>query len=316
MRISRRSIIDLSLLVLVNALWAVQYPAYKVVGERMGPVTASAWIFLLATLVLLPFLRRERTDNPNPGVARSSRGHSLLDRRNLLGFIFIGVVGLIPASALLAWGERCSTASNASLIYLTVPIITAVMASIILKERMTWVRWLSLLISIAGVLILSNIDWRHLDLAQAGFLVGNLLVLLACVASSFYNVYSKELLRRFQPLEVLIYGYAIALVFSVPFLIWVERFSFSGVRAYTGNTWFALLALSILSWGLAMVLWMFLLKRLDVSQASVSIYLLPFLGVLISALTLKERITTATVVGGLVTLMGTILVTTTEPTSM
>jgi drug/metabolite transporter (DMT)-like permease len=61
---------------------------------------------------------------------------------------------------------------------------------------------------------------------------------------------------------------------------------------------------------------MFLLKRLDVSQASVSIYLLPFLGVLISALTLKEKMTTATVAGGFVTLLGTILITTTEPSSV
>jgi len=190
------------------------------------------------------------------------------------------------------------------------------MAAIILKEKMTWVRWVSLLISIVGVLILSKVDVRHLDLAQTQFLFGNLLVLFACVASSFYNVYSKELLSRFQPLEVLIYGYVIALVFSVPFLVWVERFSISEIRGYTVVTWIALLVLSILSWGLAMVLWMFLLKRLDVSQASVSIYLLPFLGVLISALTLKEKITTATVVGGLVTLVGTILITTSEPSSV
>lgn len=315
MQFSRRSIIDLSLLVLVNALWAVQYPAYKVVSSAMGPVTASAWIFLFATLVLLPFLFKERTRKANPTVDQSSGEHSLLARRNLMGFVFIGVIGLVPASALLAWGEHWSTASNASLIYLTVPIITAIMAAIILKEKMTWVKWLSLLISISGVLILSNIDPRHLDLAQTQFLVGNLLVLSACVASSFYNVYSKELLSRFQPLEVLIYGYLIALIVSVPFLVWVERFSLSDVRAYTANTWVALLVLSILSWGLAMVLWMFLLKRLDVSQASVSIYLLPFLGVLISALTLKEKITTPTVVGGLVTLMGTILIMTTEPSS-
>ena len=156
MRISRRSTIDVSLLVLVNALWAVQYPAYKVVSERMGPLTASAWIFLVATLVLLPFLFRERTRHADPGADRDSGGHSFLDRRNLVGFIFIGVIGLVPASALLAWGERRSTASNASLIYLTVPIITAIMASIILKEKMTWVRWVSLLISISGVLILSE----------------------------------------------------------------------------------------------------------------------------------------------------------------
>jgi drug/metabolite transporter (DMT)-like permease len=64
-----------------------------------------------------------------------------------------------------------------------------------------------------------------------------------------------------------------------------------------------------------MVLWMFLLKRLDVSQASVSIYLLPFLGVLISAITLKERITPAMIVGGFITLAGTILITSFEPTS-
>src|SRR5215472_5105258 len=183
MRISRRSIVDLSLLVLVNALWAVQYPAYRVVSRRMGPLTASAWIFLLATLVLLPFLFRERTRNPNLKLDPSPGEHSLLDRRNLVGFIFIGVIGLVPASALLAWGERWSTASNASLIYLTVPIITAIMAAFILKEKMTWARWVSLLISVVGVLILSNIDVRHLDLARSEFLVGNLLVLFACVAS-------------------------------------------------------------------------------------------------------------------------------------
>ena len=59
---------------------------------------------------------------------------------------------------------------------------------------------------------------------------------------------------------------------------------------------------------------MFLLKRLDVSQASVWIYLLLFLGVLISALTRQEPITPAMIVGGLITLAGTILITSFEPT--
>jgi drug/metabolite transporter (DMT)-like permease len=54
------------------------------------------------------------------------------------------------------------------------------------------------------------------------------------------------------------------------------------------------------------------LKRIDVSQASVSIYLLPFLGVLISSLTLHEPITGPMILGGLITLAGAILVTATE----
>jgi drug/metabolite transporter (DMT)-like permease len=322
-KLSRRSVIDVSLLVLVNAMWAAQYSAYKVASEKMGPVTVSAWIFLFASMVLLPFLaweRRQTHVQGTPDGPLSASGEfsdrSLLKGQNAIGFLMIGVLGLIPASAFLAWGESRSSASNAALVYLTVPIITALLASAILKERMSLARWASLFVSLVGVLILSDFDWHHLQLASSKYLLGNILVLVACASSSFYNVYCKELLRRFTPLEVLIYGYVLAFAVSVPLVSWVEHFSLPEIRNFHASTWLALIVLSALSWGLAMVLWMFLLKRLDVSQASVSIYLLPFLGVLISALTLKEKITTAMIVGGLVTLAGTILITATEPTSM
>jgi len=321
MRISRRSALDVSLLVLVNGMWAGQYAAYKVATEKLGPITVSAWTFLLAILVLLPFLivERRRLRNspalrPAPGHAPEGLNRSLWGKRNLLGFLMIGVAGLIPASAVLAWGIERSTASNAALIYLTMPIMTAVLASLILHEKMSLVRWSSLVVSLTGVLILSDFSWRHLDVASSKFLVGNLLVLVACACSSFYNVYCKELLRRFTPLEVLVYGYLLALVISLPLLVWAEPLSLREVRDYGSAVWMALAVLSVFSWGLAMVIWMFLLKRLDVSQASVSIYLLPFLGVLISAVTLGEKITLTMVVGGAVTLAGTILITSLEPT--
>lgn len=320
MAVSRRTVVDVGLLVLVNTMWAAQYAAYKVATEKMGPVTVSAWTFLIAAVVLLPFLLRERgrtnpQGNAEGASAASAPDKSLLWRRNGLGFLMVGVLGLVPASAFLAWGIERSTASNASLIYLTVPIITALLAAVILGERMTPVRWASLVLSLFGVMILSDFDWRRLELSNSKFLFGNGLVLLACASSSFYNVYSKELLKRFTPLEVLIYGYLLAVVVSVPLLVWIEPFSFSAVAGYGGSTWIALLVLSGLSWGLAMVLWMFLLKRLDVSQVSVSIYLLPFLGVLISAVTLKEKITPVMLIGGVITLAGTLLITSTETTA-
>jgi drug/metabolite transporter (DMT)-like permease len=111
---------------------------------------------------------------------------------------------------------------------------------------------------------------------------------------------------------VLVFGYLITAAVCVTLVPWIEPFSPSSVRAYTAESWTALLVLSVFSWGLAMVLWMYLLKRLDVSQASVSIYLLPFLGVLLSAISLHEKITATMAVGGLVTLAGTILITSIE----
>jgi len=65
-----------------------------------------------------------------------------------------------------------------------------------------------------------------------------------------------------------------------------------------------------------MVLWMFVLRRIDVSQASVSIYLLPFLGVLISALTLHEHITASMLIGGAITLAGAVMITVAESPSV
>ena len=299
---SSKSLTNFALLVIVNAMWAAQYAAYKTASNQMGPVTVSAWTFLLAAIILLPFLLKERFSL----AAGKTRRWTKRDR---IGFVVIGIFGLVPASAFLAWGTERSTASNAALIYLTVPILTAVLACFILGERMTWIRWLSLAVSLAGVLFLSRSDLRQQALARGEFVSGNVLILLACASSSFYNVYSKDLLRRFTAFEVLVYGYAMALALSIPMLIGAEPLSWSAVRAYTFATWLSVLVLSVFSWGLAMVLWMFVLRRIDVSQASVSIYLLPFLGVLISAVTLHEHITGSMLIGGAITLAGAVMIT-------
>ena len=307
MRVSPRAAADTGLLVLVNAMWAAQYPAYKAATAQIGPVTLSVWTFVISSLVLAPFLVWERR-----AAVKAQSGGSLSIGAVWSNFFLLAVLGLVPASVVLAWGTALSTASNAALLYLTVPVLTAVLAIGIVGEKMSPVRWVSLALSLAGVLIISGFDWRHADFRSSRFLAGNLLVLGACAASAFYNVYSKKLLRRFTPLEVLVFGYLFTAALSAPVVPLFEPFSTAAVRAYTAQTWLAVLVLSVLSWGLAMVLWMYLLKRLDVSQASVSIYLLPFLGVLLSAVTLKEKITMTMVVGGLITLAGTVLITSAE----
>ena len=308
---STKNLINFALLILVNTMWAAQYAAYKTASSQMGPITVSAWTFFFAALILVPFLVKERMGQES--------GNPLGRRRwtwnDLVGFIIIGVLGLVPASAFLAWGTERSTASNAALIYLTIPILTALLASVILGERMTLIRWLSLGVSLAGVLLLSRSDLKQQNLVSGEFLIGNLLVLIACASSSFYNVYCKGLLSRFTALEILVYGYVMAVVVSIPLLIWIEPITWPAISAYSTATWLSVLVLSVFSWGLAMVLWMYVLRRLDVSQASVSIYLLPFLGVVISSITLHEHLGGSMLVGGLITLAGALMITLAESPS-
>ena len=62
------------------------------------------------------------------------------------------------------------------------------------------------------------------------------------------------------------------------------------------------------------MLWLFLVSRLEVSQAAVSIYLCPIFGVLEAAFFLHESITLPMILGGAITLAGTVLVATVEGT--
>jgi drug/metabolite transporter (DMT)-like permease len=321
-----RSSVNIGLLILVNLCWSMQWTAYKLVGGDLGPVTVTFLTFVIATPIMLSFYWVARRRGKSAGPPVSSGERSLRRWYNLFGFLVVGVLGLALCSVFAAWGLAHTTASNGSLLTLTVPVLTALLAWAILHERMTAARWASLAIALVGVLVLSvkppesavnegmAIDWRDVGLLSGDFAVGNLLVLAACTCSCLYNVGSKGLLTRFSSLEVLTCTYLVALATSAVMVVSFEPFSPNMLAALSVRTWMGLLLLGGVSWGLAMQLWLFLLTRLDVSQASVSIYMLPFFGVLLAAIILHEAITLPMMVGGAITLLGTILVVSTEKT--
>ena len=168
---------------------------------------------------------------------------------------------------------------------------------------MTLARWASLAIALVGVLVLSirapesatreglAIDWRNLGLVNKDFVVGNLLVLLGCTGSCLFNVCSKSLLCRFSLAEILTYSYLLALAADAAMLVAFEPSSLNVLFVHSTRTWIGLFLVGGIANGLAMALWLFLLTRMDVSQASVSVYLLPFFGVLQAAVFLHEQIT-------------------------
>jgi drug/metabolite transporter (DMT)-like permease len=316
-----RSLVSIGLLVLVNLLWSTQFIAYKFVAKDMGPITVSFLMYVIATPLVLPFYLAERWHVVRP-VRNAER--SLWRWNNWIGFLVIGVLGAAPGSIFAAWGLSRTTASNGALLSLTIPVMTALLAAAILRERMTVLRWASLAVAIVGVLLLSiqapqsaakqalTINWQDLGLSNRDFVVGNLLVLVSCMSSSLYNVCSKSLLNRFSTVEVLTYSYFLVLVTDAVMLVAFEPLSIGVLATYSARTWTGLLLLGVVCSALGTVLWLYLLTRLDVGQAAVSVYLLPFFGVLLAAIFLHEQITLLMILGGVITLTGTILVVSTE----
>jgi drug/metabolite transporter (DMT)-like permease len=292
---------DWTLLLVCNLIWASQFVMVKLVQEQMGPVFATFFPITLAMVLLIPVVRWERS--------KLTGEKARIPIHDVLEFILIGVCGQVVAQLFITWGVRWSLASNAALLMLALPISTAVMAYFFLGERMTLVRWLSFALALAGVLECSGIDWKELNLVSVRFLVGNIMIFLSVNGSAFYNVYSKKLLRRYSPLQVLLYSYYAVFAVLCPITAYAEPQGFTNLPHYNKVVWLGLVMLALLQYFLSMVIFLNVLTRLDATQAAVSNYLIPFFGVVIAAIVLHERLTKFMVVGGILVLASTLLVT-------
>ncbi len=286
-----------------NFIWGSQFVMVKVAQEQMGPVFATFFPMTIATLILIPVVHRESKKS------RDERVAGRLPMRDVRDFILIGVCGQVVAQLFVTWGVRLSLADNAALLMLCLPVSTAVMAYFFLGERMSLIRWISFALAIAGVLECSGINWSSLNFTSGKFLLGNFLIFCSVNGSAFYNAYSKKLLGRYTPLQVLLYSYYAVFVFMLPITVYSEPVSFLHLTHFKPVVWAALMVLAVLQYGLSMVLFLNVLSRLDATQAALSNYLIPFFGVLIAAALLGERLTRFMVLGGILVLGSTLLIT-------
>jgi drug/metabolite transporter (DMT)-like permease len=184
----------LLLLAVANFIWAAQGTAVKILESKLGPIAITFVPFWITTLLLIPLLLR----NPHPVKPT---------KRDWFSFFIAGVGGQVLAQLGMTWGITRSLASNAAILNLLIPVISAVLATLMLHEKLTGLRCVSFVIGLVGVLLMSVEDLRHSAFLDSKMLSGNLLILAGCAGSSFYNVYCKGLMQRFQEVEILIYSY-------------------------------------------------------------------------------------------------------------
>jgi drug/metabolite transporter (DMT)-like permease len=110
-------------------------------------------------------------------------------------------------------------------------------------------------------------------------------------------------------MEMLFYTYIAMMIIMTPLVLIQERDVFARIPEFTASTWIGMLLLTFFHNFLSMVLFLKALKVLDAIQASVSNYLVSFFGVPIAAIWLGERLTIPAIIGGLLVLGSTILMT-------
>lgn len=289
------------MVIVVNFMWATQVPVIRLIGDAYGAVTVAFVPMILSTLIFLPVLWME---NKRRNVKMRWRW------RDIKYFMLPGLIGVFLMQYAYTLGSRMTLAANAGIITLTIPVIVAIFASLLLKEKLNMVRIMSFGLAIAGVLLTSLSDISGANFKQGQYLTGNLIFFFACCCCGFYNTYCKMLVdKKFTELEILVYGSIIGSIASIPLLIWVEPFHYTSFIHSGKIALFGMLELSIVVYGVSMLLFFYVLKRMDITQAILGTYLLPFFIALLGILLLNERITLLMFVGGMLILISTLMVT-------
>lgn len=296
-RFAQKPMLAFGVLIAVNAMWAFQFSGARIATRELGAVLVTLLPLVIATLLVMPFAKLSwdlfRTEN----------------RTILIDVFLLGTLGVVPAQLCLVLGVQRTLASNASVLALTVPVLTAISASLFLHEHMTKLRWLSFAVAILGVCLISARDIHDARLFRLEYIAGNLLVLASCAGSAFNNSFSRRALSRFSPAQVLVWSFIVADLELLLLYAVEQPGDWRQLAHLEPSVWWSLVLVAIFSLGLSMLLYFSVIQAVEVMRAALSVYLLPVFGVLFSALLLGEKLTANLVAGGVLIFVSCFLVT-------
>jgi drug/metabolite transporter (DMT)-like permease len=279
-----------------NLMWSLQFTCIKLTQAQVGPFNTVFIPMLLATIFMIPFVYKDIKTNK-----KRKPGHLKI-------FVILAILGQFPAQVLMTIGTQQSTASNAAIISLTLPVVSALLAVAILKERMNTLRWISFLVAIVGVVLCSLKDIMGLDFSMQ-YIIGNALIFSGVLGSGFYNTLCKKISRDYTAIEMLFYTYIFMILLLFPFVWHYEGNIFGRISDFTTDTWTGLILLTVFHNFLSMILFFKALKNLEAIQVALSNFLIAFFALPIAVLFLHEKISAVSVMGGLLILISTIAIT-------
>jgi drug/metabolite transporter (DMT)-like permease len=197
-------------------------------------------------------------------------------------------------------GLQYTSAPKASLIIATIPIAVLILSTIILKEKSSPARLISIVLSLAGIFILITGE-TGFRLSLEGSFVGDLLIFGAVISAALYIVSARNLGRKYSALEItsmqILYG---ALFYTPAFLWELPGISWSQI---SGSSLWAVVYLTIFATIGAFLCYNFALTRVSATRASLFINMIPVVTAIGAWILLKETLTLVQAVGGLLVLL-------------
>jgi drug/metabolite transporter (DMT)-like permease len=268
--------------------WGANFILAGPVLVDLPPLWAAALRFVLGAGVMLAIAIHQGED-----LWRLTKRHAGV-------YLLLGLVGIAAFNLLFFNAMKTTSADNGALIMATNPLLTTLLAAVLLGEQASGRHLAALPLALAGVaVVISHGDSDRLMRLQLA--EGDLLMLAANLTWALFNVASRRLMPQGSPVanNALMMAAGAAILTAVA-LASDAHFALPGLQAS--------LALAVMAVGgsvLAYLFWGFGIQQLGAGKTSLFLNLVPVFAMLMSS-ALGNLPTTAQLAGGLLVLTAVI----------
>lgn len=278
-------------LVVANVIWGATPVVAKFCLVEF-PVGVLAFLrFFIAALLLIPFLMTEK-----PRIR--------YQQKDWLPLVVTGICVVTFHILLFFMGVKLTSAIDASVLTLLLPILSVIGAWWWLKEKIYVVNMFGVLTGLIGALAIVGIPLLAVDALEMKVLIGNLLIILSNVFFVIGAIVSKKLLSHYSPLAIVGAIFWIGAMTFLPMAIVETWLNPSWINHVTAVGWFGLTFITLLSSISAFFLFEWSVKKLGVIKSDLFGYFQPAVAATLAVPLLGERISYSFIVGSCLVVLG------------
>jgi drug/metabolite transporter (DMT)-like permease len=290
-------------LIFCNLVWSANPAMAKLVfAEGVSPGT-MAWLRFASALAAYAvgfaifrcwhlfrvFRGFHRPGGLSGGESRSPRPVAFLTPRSRADWswlLLLGVMGFCISPLLQMTGLYASRATDNALIVAMEPLLTVLLAWLILGEAVLAFHWVAFAIALSGFCLLADLTpsrllllWGSPGSPEGAHLIGNILILLALLGEACYTIAGRKLLVRHSAYGI--FGSALIVgVCTLTIVIGLTQGSsaFISIVGLSWKAWFAIFFMGPLGTAFAYLYWMIALTEAPVASLVLTLFIQPVFG--------------------------------------
>lgn len=266
-------------------IWGSIYVAAKYALQSLGPVELICLRYIVALVSLYILLTVKK-------------GRKKVEKGDWKYFWIVGGVGYFGSIVFQMVGTKLLDASLASLINSLNPVSISIFAAVFLGEKIRFNQAAGIAVSLVGVYVILGVGGASINVWGAAASVGSVL-LWSCSSIS-----ARKISERYDPVQISLYGIAIALLFTMPSAFVEARFTTVSV---TPAAVAACIYLGVVGTAVAHTSWNYSLKLLNASVCSLFYPLQPLTSAILGVFIFGEIITKSFVLGGILICLGVVV---------